>query len=82
MVCESPISISEPKPTLKVVLDDVCRGLEHDGDRATREQIAEVLLQAARDGNVTLDALRTFAGRALNEATGRKSARSLLLNHR
>jgi hypothetical protein len=61
------------RANVEVVLDEVCRGLENGGDHATPKQIAEVLLQAARDGKVTLDALRTLASRALVDATGRKS---------
>lgn len=59
---------------MEVVLEEVCRGLEHGGGHEIRKHIAEKLLQAARKGNVTLDGLRAVANRALVEVSGRKSA--------
>ncbi|UQR62372.1 hypothetical protein LRP30_37385 [Bradyrhizobium sp. C-145] len=58
---------------LDVVLDEVCRSLPHGGDHELRKQIAEKLLESAKNGNRTLAALTEVGKAALAEAT-KKSA--------
>jgi hypothetical protein len=59
---------------MDVVLEEVCRVLPHGGDHESRKHIAKKLLQAAKNGNVTLEKLRPVASRALAELSRRKSA--------
>ena len=59
---------------LDVVLEEVCRDQPYGGDHETRKHIAQSLMQAAKKGNVTLEALRVVASRALSELSSRKSA--------
>jgi hypothetical protein len=59
---------------MDVVLEEVCRVLPNGGDHETRKHIAKKLMQAAKNGSVTLEKLRPVAGRALAELSGRKSA--------
>jgi hypothetical protein len=59
---------------MDVVLEEVCRALPNGGDHETRKHIAKKLLQAAKNGNVTLEKLRPVASRALAELSSRKSA--------
>ncbi len=59
---------------MDVVLEEVCRVLPHGGDHESRKHIAKKLMQAAKNGNVTLEKLRPVASRALAELSRRKSA--------
>ena len=59
---------------MDVVLEEVCRVLPHGGDHESRKHIAKKLLQAAKNGDVTLEKLRPVASRALAELSRRKSA--------
>jgi len=59
---------------MDVVLEEVCRVLPHGGDHEIRKHIAKKLLQAAKNGDVTLEKLRPVASRALAELSRRKSA--------
>jgi hypothetical protein len=59
---------------MDVVLEEACRNLPHGGDHETRKHIAQRLMQAAKKGHVTLEALRTVASRALSGLSSRKSA--------
>jgi hypothetical protein len=59
---------------MDVVLEEVCRVLPHGGDHEIRKHIARKLMQAAKNGNVTLEKLRPVASRALAELSRRKSA--------
>jgi hypothetical protein len=59
---------------MDVVLEEVCGDLPHGGDHQSRKHVAQSLMQAAENGNVTLDELRTVAKRALSELSSRKSA--------
>jgi hypothetical protein len=59
---------------MDVVLEEVCRVLPNGGDHETRKHIAKKLLQAAKNGNVTLENLRPVASRALAQLSRRKSA--------
>jgi hypothetical protein len=59
---------------MDVVLEEVCSALPHGGDHETRKHIAQSLMQAAKKGNITLEALRVVASRALSELSSRKSA--------
>jgi hypothetical protein len=59
---------------MDVVLEETCRGLPHGGDHESRKHVAEKLMRSARRGNVTLEALRAVASRAISELPSRKSA--------
>jgi hypothetical protein len=59
---------------MDVVLEEVCRNLPHGGDHESRKHIAKKLMQSVKKGNVTLEGLRTVAGRAFAELSERKSA--------
>jgi hypothetical protein len=59
---------------MDVVLEEACSDLPHGGDHESRKHIAQSLMQAAENGNVTLDELRTAAKCALSELSSRKSA--------
>jgi hypothetical protein len=50
------------KANMDVVLDEICAELPQGGDHESRKFIAEQLMQAARDGKVTLGEL-TYVGR-------------------
>jgi hypothetical protein len=50
------------RANMDVVLDEICAELPHGGDHASRKFIAEQLMQAARDGKITLGDL-TYVGR-------------------
>jgi hypothetical protein len=62
---------------MDVVLEQVCSVLPHGGDHERRKHIAQQLLRSASAGNVTLEALRSVASRALSElsATGQPERR-------
>jgi hypothetical protein len=59
---------------LDVVLEETCSGLPHGGDHESRKYVANKLMQSVKKGNVTLEELRSVAGRALSEVSSRKSA--------
>jgi hypothetical protein len=59
---------------MDVVLEETCRGLPHGGDHESRKHVAEKLMQSAKRGNGTLEALRAVASRAISELSSRKSA--------
>jgi hypothetical protein len=59
---------------MDVVLEETCRGLPHGGDHESRKHVAKKLMQSARKGDGTLEALRAVAGRAISELSSRKSA--------
>jgi hypothetical protein len=59
---------------MDVALEEVCRHLPHGGDHETRKHIAQRLMQAAKEGNVSLEGLRAVASRALSKLSSRKSA--------
>jgi hypothetical protein len=59
---------------MDVALEEACQGLPHGGDHESRKYIAKKLMQTVKKGNVTLDGLRTGAGRALSGLSSRKSA--------
>jgi hypothetical protein len=58
---------------MEVALEEICRNLPHGGDHERRKRIAQRLVQAAKKGNVTLDALRTVANRAFSNLSSRRS---------
>jgi hypothetical protein len=57
-----------------VVLDRVCRELANGGDHNSRERIAEILIQAAKNGSTTLGELEAVARRAMLELKNRSSS--------
>ena len=59
---------------MDVVLEEVCRVLPNGGDHETRKHVAKKLMQAAKNGNITLEKLRPVASRALAELSRRRSA--------
>jgi hypothetical protein len=59
---------------MEAVLEEVCRGLPNGGNHESRKRIAKAILQAAKKGDVTLDAMRSVARAALEELSPRKSA--------
>jgi hypothetical protein len=59
---------------MDVVLEEACRGLPHGGDHEIRKHIAKKLVQSVKNGNATLEGLRSVAGRALAEFSSRKTA--------
>ncbi len=50
---------------MDVVLDDVCAELPNGGDHESRRYVAEQLIEAAREGKVTLGELTSVGRRAL-----------------
>lgn len=50
------------RANMDVVLDQVCAELPNGGDHESRRYVAEQLIEAARDGKITLGEL-TSAGR-------------------
>jgi hypothetical protein len=58
---------------MDVVLEEACRNLPHGGDHESRKHVAKKLLQSAKRGNATLEALRPVAERALTELLRRKA---------
>jgi hypothetical protein len=59
---------------LDLVLEETCRALPHGGDHASREFIAQRLIQASQRGHVTRGELGIIARRALADlADSRRS---------
>jgi hypothetical protein len=59
---------------MDVVLEEICSNMPHGGDHETRKYVAKKLMQSVKNGNVTLEGLRSVASRALSELSHRKSA--------
>nr|WP_245448798.1 hypothetical protein [Bradyrhizobium ottawaense] len=50
---------------MDVVLDQVCTELPNGGDHKSRRYVAEQLIEAARDGKITLGELSSAGRRAV-----------------
>lgn len=50
---------------MDVVLDQVCTELPNGGDHKSRRYVAEQLIEAARDGKITLSELSSAGRRAV-----------------
>jgi hypothetical protein len=59
---------------MEVALNEVCRHLPHGGDHEFRKQIADKIIESARQGNATLGGLTSVARSAFEELSRRKSA--------
>ena len=62
------------RANMDVVLEEICREMEHGGDHESRKFIAERLIESARDGHGTLADLNSVARRALLELVNRKAS--------
>ena len=61
------------RANMDVVLDEMCREMEHGGDHDSRKFIAERLIESAREGRTSLTELNSVARRALLELVNRKA---------
>lgn len=59
---------------MDVALEEVFAGVPHGGDHESRKHIAKKLIQSAKKGNITLDALRAVARGASQQVLTRRSA--------
>jgi hypothetical protein len=59
---------------MDVVLEEICREMEHGGDHESRKFIAGRLIECAREGRTSLAELNSAARRARLELTNRKAS--------
>jgi hypothetical protein len=62
------------RANMDVVLEEICREMEHGGDHDSRKFIAGRLIESAREGHASLTELNSVARRALLELTNRKAS--------
>lgn len=61
------------RANMDVVLEEICREMQHGGDHDSRRFIAERLIECVREGRTALTELNSVARRALLELVNRKA---------